>query len=150
MYVFIIVTIRNLKLKYPLIMNTFIISDLHLEHNTSQKTSLFVDFLIKFNHRIKSLYIVGDFFEYWIDDDVHIPKHQYLIETLDKFNYPIKRVFLMRGNRDFLLGDTFAKWTNCTYIEDPYIIKLNNIDTLLTHGDLFLNHKFYVLYRKIT
>jgi UDP-2,3-diacylglucosamine hydrolase len=45
------------------------------------------------------------------------------------------KVFIMAGNRDFLLGERFALETTTTLIQDPLVIDLYGRQTLLTHGD---------------
>ena len=42
------------------------------------------------------------------------------------------RVYLMHGNRDFLIKQPFADATGVALIEDPHVLQP---DTLLTHGD---------------
>jgi UDP-2,3-diacylglucosamine hydrolase len=41
----------------------------------------------------------------------------------------------MHGNRDFLLGEGFARATGCTLLTDPTVIELGGEPTLLMHGD---------------
>jgi len=41
----------------------------------------------------------------------------------------------MHGNRDFLIGETFARETGCKLLDDPLLINLYGIRTLLMHGD---------------
>jgi len=46
------------------------------------------------------------------------------------------RVFIMHGNRDFLLGQDFAERCHVTLLDDPACIDLYGTKTLLMHGDL--------------
>ena len=41
----------------------------------------------------------------------------------------------MHGNRDFLIGETFAAETGCSLLQDPTLIDLYQVPTLLMHGD---------------
>jgi len=41
----------------------------------------------------------------------------------------------MHGNRDFLLGEAFARQSGCHLIDDPSIIELDGQRVLLSHGD---------------
>jgi UDP-2,3-diacylglucosamine hydrolase len=45
-------------------------------------------------------------------------------------------VFVMHGNRDFLLGEQFAEQCSCTLLQDPALVDLYGTPTLLMHGDL--------------
>ena len=56
----------------------------------------------------RELFILGDFFEYWIGDDASEPA-QPVIKALRRYTQSGRRLYLMQGNRDFLLGDGFAK-----------------------------------------
>ena len=44
-------------------------------------------------------------------------------------------VFVMHGNRDFLMGKDFEKASGCRLLSDPTFIDLYGIPTLLMHGD---------------
>ena len=41
----------------------------------------------------------------------------------------------MHGNRDFMIGDGFAKETGVTILPDPYTIEMYGKSVLLSHGD---------------
>jgi UDP-2,3-diacylglucosamine hydrolase len=44
-------------------------------------------------------------------------------------------VYLMHGNRDFLLGEGFCRATGATLLPDPTVAELGGRKTLLAHGD---------------
>ena len=50
-------------------MTTIFISDLHLDKDRPKVIRYFVDFLNNLESDIESLYILGDFVEYWVGDD---------------------------------------------------------------------------------
>jgi UDP-2,3-diacylglucosamine hydrolase len=57
----------------------------------------------------------------------------------------------MVGNRDFMLGQAFAKRTGSTLISEPEIIDLYGYKTLLLHGDsLCIDDVSYQKYRRWT
>jgi UDP-2,3-diacylglucosamine hydrolase len=41
----------------------------------------------------------------------------------------------MHGNRDFLVGESFAKETGITILPDPYTLEINGQKVVLSHGD---------------
>ncbi len=45
-------------------------------------------------------------------------------------------LYVMHGNRDFLMGAAFAKACGATLLPDPVLIDLHGRRALLTHGDL--------------
>ncbi len=50
-------------------MLTYFIADLHLTQERSDITDCFLSFLHNEAPKAEKLYILGDFFEYWIGDD---------------------------------------------------------------------------------
>ncbi len=112
------------------------ISDLHLCASRPQITSAFLQFLSSIAKKAKALYILGDLFEYWAgDDDIDDDFHQEIIQgfkTLANAGVPI---YLMHGNRDFLITDIFCHAANIQLVNDPTCINLNGKPTLLSHGD---------------
>ena len=45
------------------------------------------------------------------------------------------RVFFMHGNRDFLLGESFAESAGLELLPDPEFLMVNHHVVLITHGD---------------
>ena len=115
---------------------TLFISDLHLCGTRPAITGLFLDFL---RHRARSadaLYILGDLFEYWIGDEaVEQPEFRPMVQGLHELTAAGTPVFVMHGNRDFLLGPRFADAAGVRLVKDPVLVDCNGVATLLTHGD---------------
>lgn len=111
------------------------ISDLHLTPDRPLIIKLFCQFVNERAIHSESLYILGDFFEYWIGDDdpaVGLEGIFEAFDTLEKHNVP---VYFMHGNRDFLISSDFESRTHCEIIPDPKIITINNNKIILLHGD---------------
>ena len=117
-------------------MHTLFISDLHLSNERPAINTLFLDFLRSRATHAQALYILGDLFEYWIGDDVaSLPDYQPLISGLRSLTQSGVPVYVMHGNRDFLIGQGFEKITGCQLLADPIVISLYGENTLLMHGD---------------
>lgn len=116
-------------------MATLFISDLHLSGERPEIISLFLDFLGTKASQAESLYILGDLFEVWIGDDAIPADMEPVISGLASLTANGIPVYVMVGNRDFLLGEQFEKLTGCTLIKDPTLIDLYGQPTLLLHGD---------------
>lgn len=117
-------------------MHTLFISDLHLSNERPAINTLFLDFLRSRATQAQALYILGDLFEYWIGDDVaSLPDYQPLISGLRSLTQSGVPVYVMHGNRDFLIGQGFEKITGCQLLADPIVISLYGENTLLMHGD---------------
>lgn len=110
------------------------ISDLHLDPGRPAVIAQFIDFLQRSAPQAQALYILGDLFEAWIGDDTLAGDDPVLhaMRGLTAAGVPIR---VMRGNRDFLLGEGFCRATGVVLLEDPSRIRLDGVEVLLLHGD---------------
>lgn len=114
--------------------STLFISDLHLDPDRPAVTSALAVFLEQ--HRdCTALYILGDLFESWVGDDDDAELADTLRGLLRRFTDSGPALFIMQGNRDFLLGQTFCRAVGARLLPDPTVIDLYGIPTLLLHGD---------------
>jgi UDP-2,3-diacylglucosamine hydrolase len=117
-------------------VTTLFISDLHLAPERPAIIGLFLNFLKTRAGHAEALYILGDLFEYWIGDDAgRAPEVQPLTAALRALTHAGVPVYVMHGNRDFLLGQEFESVTGCRLLPDPSIIDLYGERVLLMHGD---------------
>ena len=117
-------------------MPTLFISDLHLAPERPQITEQFLRFTRSTAAGADALYILGDLFEYWVgDDDLEDPLNGMVSSALSALVAAGTAVFLMRGNRDVLLGSDFATRCRATLLDDPVLVNLYGTPTLLSHGD---------------
>ena len=112
---------------------TIFLSDIHLCESRPSITDTFVSFLSKLTNEVDALYILGDLFEYWIGDDSR--QHDNVIEALKTLTNQHIQVFLMHGNRDFLIGSAFEKKTGAVLLNDPILVEIYGKRILLCHGD---------------
>lgn len=127
-------------------MHHYFISDLHLDPSQPEIRDAFVHFLQNQLADAASLYILGDFFEVWLGDDDDDAFNLEIIANLKKLTIP---VYIMHGNRDFLLGDKFCQATNCVLLADPTVVELFGTQFLLMHGDsLCTRDQTYMTTRK--
>ena len=131
--------------------HTLFISDLHLDPQTSSNTNTFFYFLDHIAPAADALYILGDFFEIYIGDDHKTAFSELIIHVLSKLSDQSLPIFLMHGNRDFLIGKQFAKRAGITLIPDPYCTTLYDQKILLMHGDsLCTQDSSHQRFRRIT
>ncbi|WP_322003518.1 UDP-2,3-diacylglucosamine diphosphatase [Marinobacter alexandrii] len=116
-------------------MTTLFISDLHLEESRPDITDAFLGFLQEKAHGVEKLYILGDFFEAWIGDDERTPLQEQIAAALRAVSESGTEIFLMHGNRDFLIGHDFCDRAGATLVDDPTVVDLYGTPTLLMHGD---------------
>ena len=111
------------------------ISDLHLDDSNPYIADLFKQFLTNCISQISALYILGDFFESWIGDDDLTPFNQDIMNALHQATQNGLSIYIMHGNRDFLIGKQFLRLTGCKLLPDEYVITIAGTPILLMHGD---------------
>lgn len=111
------------------------ISDLHLEESRPDITDAFLAFLKDKAMGIEALYILGDFFEAWIGDDEQTPLQNRVADALREVSDSGTALYLMHGNRDFLIGEDFGNRCGAELLPDPTVVDLHGTPTLLMHGD---------------
>jgi len=116
-------------------VSTLFISDLHLSGERENITELFIKFLDQRASKADALYILGDLFEVWPGDDMIQPDYDSSITKMKQLADNGLPLFVMQGNRDFLMAEKFTEKSGATLIEDPTIIDLYGTPTLLMHGD---------------
>jgi UDP-2,3-diacylglucosamine hydrolase len=131
-------------------LHTLFISDLHLTAKHPNGTQLFFRFVQNVAPKASSLYILGDLFEYWAgDDDLEDPFHRRVADSLKELTSGGTQLFIMHGNRDFLLSETFAAACGAILLADPVLLNLYGAATLVSHGDLLCTDDTdYQAYRK--
>ncbi|HEX7054249.1 MAG TPA: UDP-2,3-diacylglucosamine diphosphatase [Burkholderiales bacterium] len=113
-------------------MRSLYISDLHLSDDRPAANERFFAFMEGEAAEADALYVLGDLFEYWVgDDDLDEPFNAVVAGFFRRFTAAGRRLCLLHGNRDFLVGERFARDTGAELLADPALIG----DTLLMHGD---------------
>jgi len=117
-------------------MTTLFISDLHLDAERPQITDLLLRFLRDEARDTDALYILGDLFEAWVGDDDPSETGAAVAAGTRALQEAGVPVYFMRGNRDFLLGNDYARRAGMTVLPDPAVVVLYGKPALLMHGDL--------------
>ena len=129
--------------------SSIFVSDLHLCESRPALAGVFFDLLRGAAAEADALYILGDLFEYWAGDDDDTAFNQEVIAALKAFTGRGVPLYLMHGNRDFLIGERFASATGAKLLQDPTLLNLHGIPTLLMHGDtLCTDDVKYLAFRK--
>ena len=116
-------------------MSAVLISDLHLHESDLALYDKFERFLSSKVNGFDNLFILGDLFETWIGDDNESEFNKNVIEILNKVSTDEIKVFLMHGNRDFLIGENFCSSINAELLSDYHIYEDGASKILLLHGD---------------
>jgi len=116
-------------------MTTLFISDLHLDASRPEITRLFLAFVENEAVQADALYILGDLFEAWIGDDASDEVGDAVADALARLRTRGVPCFYIHGNRDFLLGDAYARRARMTLLPDPSLVEIGGAPVLLMHGD---------------
>jgi len=130
---------------------TLFISDLHLDAARPEIVRLFRRFLAGLGPaNCRALYVLGDLFEAWIGDDEDDPTALQVLADLGGLAKRGVPLYLMRGNRDFLMGTGIETATGATLLPDPSVVNLDGRPALLMHGDtLCTGDRDYQAFRRM-
>ncbi|WP_028216939.1 UDP-2,3-diacylglucosamine diphosphatase [Paraburkholderia oxyphila] len=128
----------------------FFISDLHLSEAIPRTVAAFEHFINVTADQADSVFILGDLFEYWIGDDMladpFFARMTALMHTLSERGIAL---YIMHGNRDFLLGRRFMKAAGAIWLPDPIAITAFGTRIALAHGDaLCTDDRGYQFFRR--
>ena len=106
-----------------------------------------------------AVFILGDLFEVWVGDDIVRPN---LSAQSPDLNFEERcalvlqnagrrlDLFVMHGNRDFLLGSTMMATCNARLLADPTVLTFHKQRYVLSHGDMLcLADTRYLAFRDI-
>lgn len=117
-------------------MPSLFVSDLHLTEERPEANERFISFVEGKARDAEALYILGDFFEYWVgDDDLGDPFNAVIGGLLSNLTRAGVRLYFLHGNRDFLIGERFCAATGARLLSDPSVHEVEGVKTLLVHGD---------------
>lgn len=117
-------------------MSALFISDLHIDETRPAVLAGLRRLVDTEAPAVDALYVLGDLVEVWVGDDDDGPVATSVREALATASRRCA-VYVMHGNRDFLIGAAFASDTGATLLEDPSVVEVDNDRVLLAHGDAY-------------
>jgi len=117
-------------------LSAICISDLHLDASVPNRLDALGNLLVLESEKVETIYVLGDLVEAWVGDDDDSQFTKELRSVLVACNQRVA-VYLMHGNRDFLIGKKFEKDTGARLIDDPIVVEVEGRRVLLAHGDAF-------------
>ncbi len=154
-------TFEHLITTRPHEVRQLLISDLHLSLDEPALVQAFLAFLddCLALPALKRLFILGDWFEVWLGDDAYLsllePEQQThwltpMLAKLKQLRVKGCEIFVMHGNRDFLLGQLFCNIFDGKVIYEPFDMTVGSQRFRLEHGDaLCTDDKKYQFFRKV-
>lgn len=131
-------------------MKILFISDLHLSDESPALLETFKRFIQNEARDASELFILGDLFEAWVGDDDNSHTANTVAKLLRTLASQGCVIEYIHGNRDFLLGQTYAKRCGMRLRPDPYPLTLDRFTLLLSHGDLLCTQDHgYQRFRRI-
>jgi UDP-2,3-diacylglucosamine hydrolase len=134
----------------PSLAPTLFVSDLHLSPLRPAPLAAFEQFAQGPARSAAAVYVLGDLFDWWIgDDQLSDPFAAGVAAALQGIATAGVPLFVGRGNRDFLIGERFARATGAVLLPEQKVVALYGTSTLITHGDeLCTDDVEYQAYRK--
>ncbi len=125
------------------------ISDLHL-HPADRATFMAWAAYMR-STPADAVFILGDLFEVWVGDDAAQVAHSFEAECVAVLRETSARLalFIMQGNRDFLMGPSLMVQAQATALPDPTTLVFSGQRWLLSHGDaLCIDDTEYQAFRR--
>lgn len=124
------------------------ISDLHLQAADSATWQAWVSYL---QHTCAdAVFVLGDLFEVWVGDDLLTQAPNFESHCVEVLRDAAQRleVFIMAGNRDFLMGPALMQAAGASWLDDPCVLTLGGERWTLSHGDaLCVDDSDYLQFR---
>ena len=98
-----------------------------------------------------AVFILGDLFEVWVGDDAAGVAGSFEAECVTVLRQAGERLalFIMQGNRDFLMGPELMQACQAVALPDPTVLEFAGQRWLLSHGDaLCVDDLDYQRFRK--
>lgn len=129
------------------------VSDVHLDpEHRPEVYDLFIRFLGNEAREARALYILGDLFDsWWIGDEYDRDRYPEVLAALRELTDSGVPVYVLPGNRDFLLGELFASDSGASILTEPCIVRVFREPILIAHGDVYCtDDHHYQRLRKLT
>ena len=115
--------------------HTLLASDIHLDAEAPWAIDAFLAFLEGPARAAAALYLLGDLFEAWVGDDDDDAATMRACEGMAALTCAGVPLYVMHGNRDFLLGEAYAARCGMRLMPEAGVVDIEGRPTLLLHGD---------------
>lgn len=116
-------------------MQQLYIADLHLSEDHPRLVRGFLDLLQHYQDQPTALYILGDWFNAWLSDGDPSEWLLPIVQQLRAFHAAGNSIYFLKGNRDFVLGQSFLDRFGGTLLIEPYRYEFDGLKIQLEHGD---------------
>lgn len=142
--------IDHLLTTKPHAIRAVFVSDLHLSMHHLRLSAAFIHLLddLAVLPNLEALFILGDWLDAWVGDDDYLqnPKQHWLNPVVKALNKLPCDIYIMRGNRDFMLSQKLCDGFGGRLIDEPYYYEGYRLE----HGDsLCTDDVSYQHYRRL-
>jgi UDP-2,3-diacylglucosamine hydrolase len=117
-------------------MRRVFIADAHLQKPEDDNYRYLLRFLSELQGTTKSLFILGDLFEFWIGNSKKIYPHYYpVLHILQELSASGTEIFYFEGNHDFHLDRFFMENIQAKVYPNPTVLELDGKRAYICHGD---------------
>ncbi len=118
-------------------MRDVFIADAHLRDPGDENYRRLLTFLEGLRGNTRTLYLLGDIFEFWIGYrhavfSAYVP----ILEALRRLREDGTELVFVEGNHDFHMGPYFEEFLGCRVIADDAAVDIDGLRVYLAHGDL--------------
>ncbi len=113
---------------------TYFISDVHLTMKPDPKRDLLNSFLDMVIKDKADLYILGDFFDFWANNNKILMKYDNVLSKLRILTTQGSKVGFLFGNRDFLVAEKTLNKFGIEYLGEETKIQIGDKNIFLAHG----------------
>ncbi len=117
--------------------NIWLAADIHLGPHSPKTAQAFYRFLTQARQDADALLLCGDIFHAWVGSDLALEPPNWLAQAIHHFRQTSQDIplYVMRGNRDFLLDQRFASYIGAQLLPDQVLLSTDHHQLVLTHGD---------------
>ena len=111
------------------------LSDLHLDPGHEATVQALAGYLAR--TPADAIFLLGDLFEVWVGDDALADPGSFESRCCALLAQAARRhaLYFLHGNRDFLIGEGFARASGAALLPDPTVLAFAGQRWLLSHGD---------------
>ncbi len=123
------------------------VADSHFNEKRSQLLT-FLEKLKSKEIKTEQLFLMGDMFDFISgESNYFIKRNKKVISLINELSQNIEMIYL-EGNHDYNLKNLFPNIKVYKRESQPIFMNYQNQEVALSHGDIFVNDKFYDLYCK--
>ncbi|MGF1525402.1 MAG: UDP-2,3-diacylglucosamine diphosphatase [Candidatus Competibacterales bacterium] len=111
------------------------VADLHLADERTGDIDRFAAFAQQLPGRGAALFLLGDVFDLWLGDDACGPTGEAVAGVLQGLGAAGVVSYFIPGNRDFLVGEAFARRCGLSHLGAEAVVELPTGPCLVLHGD---------------